>query len=222
MRALHESHTGANIAELLHNVATEWNITEKDPVLMTDNATNMATAAQLTGYLHVRCFAHILNLASHHALKLPAVARLLGRVRHVTGFFHRSAIGLHTLQEKQKLLELSMHRLITDVSTRWNSAHDGQTFPRATASDHSCTYFCRREREREKYICTFTESDISNAEEFIQALKAMKVATCVLSDESNPTLSVIAPLLAQLLQDTQETLGDPPFIKEIKEAFALG
>lgn len=64
-------------------------------------------------------------------------------------------------------------------------------------------------RTREKEICTFTESDISNAEEFIQALKAMKVATCVLSDESNPTLSVIAPLL---------TLGDPPFIKEIKEA----
>lgn len=73
-------------------------------------------------------------------------------------------------------------------------------------------------RKREKDICNFTESDISNAEEFIPALKAMKVATCILSDESNPTLSVIAPLLAQLLQDTQEMLGNTPFIKEIKEA----
>lgn len=79
-RALHKSHTGENIAELLYNVATEWNITEKDPVLVTDKVMNMATAAQLTGYLHVKCFAHTLKLASQCALKLPAVARLLGRV----------------------------------------------------------------------------------------------------------------------------------------------
>ncbi|KAL0151535.1 hypothetical protein M9458_053187 [Cirrhinus mrigala] len=217
-RAMYESHTGANVAELLHNVVTEWNIAEKDPVLVTDNATNMACAAQLTGYLHVRCFAHTLNLASQRALKLPAVARLLGRIRRATGFFHRSAVGLHTLQEKQKLLDLPVHRLITDVSTRWNSVHDMverflEQQPAITAALLSAEL-----RKREKAICTFTESDISNAEEFIQALKAMKVATCVLSDESKPTLSVIAPLLAQLLQDTQEKSGDPPFVKEIKEA----
>ncbi|XP_078018878.1 E3 SUMO-protein ligase ZBED1-like [Epinephelus lanceolatus] len=73
-------------------------------------------------------------------------------------------------------------------------------------------------RKREKDISTFTESDISNAEEFIQALKPMKVATCVMSDEKNPTVSVIAPLHAQLLQATQETLGDPPFVRDLKEA----
>ncbi len=61
-------------------------------------------------------------------------------------------------------------------------------------------------RKREKEISTFTESDISNAEEFIQALKPVKVATNVMSDEKNPTVSVIAPLHAQLLQATQETL----------------
>lgn len=199
-------------------MATEWNITVKDLVLVTDNATNMATTAQLTVFLHVRYFAHTLNLASQCALKLPAVARLLGRVRRVTGFFHRSAIGLHTLQEKQKLLELPAHRLITDVSTRWNSAHNMverflEQQPVITAALISAEV-----RKRDKNICTFTESEVSNTEEFVKALKAMKVATCVLSDESNPTLSVVAPLLAQLLQDTQEIIGDPPFIKEIKEA----
>lgn len=163
-----------------------------------------------------------LHTPSQRALKLPAVARLLGRVRRVTGFFHQSAIGLHTLQEKQKLLELSAHRLITDVSTRWNSAHDMverflEQQPAITAALISAEV-----RKGDKDICTFPESDISNAEEFVQALKAMKVATCVLLDESNPTLSVVAPLLAQLLQDTQEMIGDPPFIKEIKEAVHQG
>ena len=77
-RALHDSHTGANMAELLNNVAEEWGITEKGPALVTDNASNMIVAAELTGILHVKCYAHTLNLATQRALKLPAVARLLG------------------------------------------------------------------------------------------------------------------------------------------------
>ncbi|KAK0141282.1 Zinc finger BED domain-containing protein 1 [Merluccius polli] len=73
-------------------------------------------------------------------------------------------------------------------------------------------------RKREKEISTFIESDISNLE-FIEALKPVKVATCVMSDENNPTISVIAPLHAQLLQATQkETLRDLPFVRDLKEA----
>lgn len=40
-RALHDSHTGANMAELLNNVAEEWGITENDPALVTDNACSL-------------------------------------------------------------------------------------------------------------------------------------------------------------------------------------
>ncbi|GAA6093680.1 E3 SUMO-protein ligase ZBED1-like, partial [Tachysurus ichikawai] len=75
-RAFDESHTGANLAELLRGVAIEWNLTDKDPALVTDNASNMVIAAQLTGFLHIKCYAHTLNLALQRALKLPAVAKL--------------------------------------------------------------------------------------------------------------------------------------------------
>lgn len=46
-RAVNESHTGANMAEQLKNVAEEWQITNKDLVLGADNASNMAVAAEL-------------------------------------------------------------------------------------------------------------------------------------------------------------------------------
>lgn len=116
------------------------------------------------------------------------------------------------------MLELPAHKLITDVSTRWNSAYDMverflEQQPAVTAALLSPDM-----RKREKEISTFTELDISNAEEFIQALKPVKVATSVMTDENNPTVSVIAPLHAQLLQATQETLGDPPFVIDLKEA----
>ncbi|CAJ1084173.1 E3 SUMO-protein ligase ZBED1-like [Xyrichtys novacula] len=39
-----------------------------------------------------------------------------------------------------------------------------------------------------------------------------------MSDEKNPTVSVIAPLHALLLQAIQGTLGDSLFVRELKEA----
>ncbi len=37
-RAMHDSHTGGNIAELLKEAVTEWGLEEKHPVIVTDNA----------------------------------------------------------------------------------------------------------------------------------------------------------------------------------------
>lgn len=45
-----------------------------------------------------------------------------------------------------------------------------------------------------------------NAKEVLKALKPMKNATVVLSEESTPTLSVIATLYAKLVADTEESL----------------
>ncbi|KAJ7990692.1 hypothetical protein DPEC_G00303030 [Dallia pectoralis] len=99
-----DSHTGANMCEFLKAAADEWGIETHDLVLVTDNASNMNVAAELGNFLHVRCYAHILNLACQRALKLPAVARLLDQVRRITAFFHRSTTASHVLEQKQALL----------------------------------------------------------------------------------------------------------------------
>lgn len=121
-KAINESHVGPNMAERLKNVAEDRQIAKKDSVLVTDNTSNMAVAAELGKFPHVKCYAHMLNLASQRALKLPTVSRLLGRVRRITTFFHRNTAAKHQLEEKQKLLGLAKHKLKTDASTRWTSA----------------------------------------------------------------------------------------------------
>ncbi|KAK7901399.1 hypothetical protein WMY93_018168 [Mugilogobius chulae] len=84
-RIMYESHTGANIAELKRRVANEWKFpTSSELVFVTDNASNMVVAAQLGELVHVRCYAHTLNLASQRALRLPSVAKLLGKIRRIT------------------------------------------------------------------------------------------------------------------------------------------
>ena len=101
-RDMTERHTGHNLEEHLRNALTEWGITEKDPVIVTDNASNMTTAAEEAAFtLHVKCYAPILNLAAQCALKIPAVARLLGRVRRIVNFFRRSTTANHMLKEKE-------------------------------------------------------------------------------------------------------------------------
>jgi len=66
--------------------------------------------------------------------------------------------------------------------------------------------------------CALTENDISSAEEMVKALRPMLVATNIMCEEKNPTISVVAPLHSQLLRDTTSTEEDSPLVREIKGA----
>ncbi|XP_017261968.1 E3 SUMO-protein ligase ZBED1-like [Kryptolebias marmoratus] len=217
-RPLHGSHTGSNIANLLTEAINEWGITGKVPAVVTDNAANMLAAVGLTDLLHVGCFAHVLNLASQAALKTPAVTRLLGRVRRISAFFHRSTLACHALKKNQKLLDLPQHKLLTDVSTRWNSALDMLERFLEQQPAVSAALLAPEVRKQEKDLCSLTEADITAAEDIAQALKSLKKATLVMSQESTPSLSVIAPLKERLLEDMQPSSSDSAVVKEMKIA----
>ncbi|XP_070399218.1 E3 SUMO-protein ligase ZBED1-like [Nothobranchius furzeri] len=58
------------------------------------------------------------------------------------------------------------------------------------------------------------------AEEVVRALKPMKDTTMVMSEESVPTLSVIAPLHAKLMIGAQESHDDTLTVSDIKAAIA--
>lgn len=206
-RQLSESHTGVNIAEVLKSAVKEWGLDKIGTriAVVTDNASNMRVAvkeAELSP--HIRCFAHTLNLASQAGLKVNAVSRLLGRVRRVASFFHRSSTATAVLTTKQKLLNLPVHKLIIDVVTRWNSSLDmveryleqQQAVAAALLSDEL--------RHKSREIDTLDTSDIANAEDLVKILLPIKKATAVLCDESQPTISLISPL-KQMIQDSMAT-----------------
>ncbi|XDV25966.1 hypothetical protein PO909_029788 [Leuciscus waleckii] len=215
-RAVHTSHTASNIAALLNEALNEWGITEKEPALVTDNAANMVRAAELMNVLHVGCHAHTLNLASQAALKLPKVAQLLGKVRRITGFFHRSSIASHTLKVKQKLLDLPSHKLKTDVVTRWNSALEMLERFLEQQPAISAALLSPEVRRSEKDLCTLSDADITAVEDVVKALNPMKAATLAMSEECSPTFSVIGPLHARLLQEMRIAPSNSTIIKDFK------
>ena len=129
------------------------------------------------------------------------IARLLGRVRQIASFFHRSTTASCVVKEKQKQLQLKNHKLTINVVTRWNSALDMLERFLEQQPAISATLLAPEVRRNETDLCTLKEEDITNAEDVVRALKPMKAATQVRSEEKSPTLSVIAHLHAQLLKE---------------------
>ena len=215
-RIFNESHTGKNIGALLKEACIEWNIARKEPALVTDNARNMIVAgveAEMTP--HLGCFAHTLNLASQKALHVDTAARLLGIVRKVVGFLHRNIRGAEILREKRQQLTLPSHKLIQDVSTRWNSSLDMLEHFLEQQPAGFATLMSRELRKGEE-VNTLGEKDICNAEDIVQLMAPVKVVTTVLCEDEMPTLSMLAPLSAKLKTHFDSMEEDTPLITEMK------
>lgn len=120
------------MAEVLTNAVEEWGLKKSQPVaITTDNASNIVSGiSNISSEFspHIRCFAHTLNLATQRAINCQQVDRVAGRIRRIVSFFLRSSKATAIMASKQVLLELPKHKLIQDVSARWNSTYD--TFSR--------------------------------------------------------------------------------------------
>ena len=99
-----------------------------------------------------------MNLASQAGLHVPRVSRLLGRVRKVVAFFHRSATA------KQNMLEIASHKLIMDVVTRWNSSMDMLERYREQQSAITAAILSTEVCKNARQLDTMDSADISDAE----------------------------------------------------------
>ena len=118
----------------------------------------------------------------------------------------------------QKRLQLPEHKLIIDVSTRWNSALEMVVRFLEQQPAIYAVLSAKEIRGREKDIALLSDTDISLAEELVVVLTPLQTATKLLCDESMQTVSVILPLQHQLLTFMQQKDGDSEFIKNVKAA----
>ncbi|KAK6183354.1 hypothetical protein SNE40_010854 [Patella caerulea] len=219
-RALPESHTGEHVAEVLNEAVTEWNLQAIDgaPPLVTDNASNMLKAGKLfETKLHVTCFAHTLNLACQKFLKVKRVSHLLARIRQLVSYFHRSNMASAVLKTKTHLLSVPEHKLIIGVCTRWNSSYD--MLQRFLEMQVAVFATIRSKELKVKDYKSFSDEDLTLAEEVTHLLKPLKDVTVGLCSEKIPTVSLTMPLKHQLMNRVLVLSDDDsPTIQEMKQS----
>ena len=220
-RPLYESHTGANIAEVLQTAVTDWELKKPnhDIAVVTDNARNMDVAVREVGLMpHIKCFAHTINLATQAGLGVPRVAHLLGQVRRVAAFFHRSSTAAAVLISKQKQLQLPSHKLLMDVTTRWNSTLDMLARYLEQQAAIAAALTSPEIRQNTRNIDTLDSCDVRDAEDLVKLLQPLKTATTVLCEEKSPTVSLIVPLKSMIEQNMTPNDGDSTTVANTKTA----
>ncbi|XP_025266719.1 zinc finger BED domain-containing protein 4-like [Camponotus floridanus] len=116
------SHTGSNIGQILNDVMEEWQISSSQiHLILRDNASNMIIGTDILGE-SVGCFIHTLQLVIHDCIfKNRNFVEILGKCRKIVGHFNHSSLACSKLKNIQESLKLPVHKLIQDVSTRWNA-----------------------------------------------------------------------------------------------------
>ena len=86
-----KDHTTENIAASFQKIAQEWGISQKVVVMVADNAANVVANVRHTGWTHVPCFVHTLNLVVSEAIEADTkIHQLRKSCRDIVSFFHHS------------------------------------------------------------------------------------------------------------------------------------
>ena len=118
-----ERHTSENVAEDINVLVHKWGLTHTIDCITTDNARNIVAAMRLVQWKRHPCFTHTLQLGVKAGLTIPAVANILASCRKIVGQFKHSYLAQNALEKKQESLNITKHKLVQDIVTRWNSSY---------------------------------------------------------------------------------------------------
>ena len=115
--------TSENLATELKKITDQWKISTKVHCAITDGASNIKGAVRNNQWNNLVCLAHHLNLVVSCAIDaVDEVKKIIKQLKNVVSLFRKSTKASEKLQQIQASFNLPEHKLIQQVSTRWNSA----------------------------------------------------------------------------------------------------
>lgn len=109
---------------LLKTVADEWDLILGNVSITTDIASNIVKAMeQCKVKIHVRCMA-CAQSGNPKRSESAMLARMLGRMRSLVGFLHRSPTARAILRKTLEQPHISPLKHVINVSPLWNSIYD--------------------------------------------------------------------------------------------------
>ena len=166
----------------------------------------MISAISKTGWRHQPCFAHSLNLVVQDSIeKDTAVCTLQQQCKDIVSHFHRSVKSAEKLRNVQKQLKVPEHKLVQEVSTRWNSTY--LMFERIVEQFEAITTtLCLL---GQNHLCLKNE-DKEYISGCLKVLKPFLEATKNISVDKYVSISMIIPLVKLLQQNVRQHLVTIP------------
>ena len=155
-------------------------------------------STSLTQWQHFLCLAHTLQIAIRAGLDLHSINSLSARCCKLVG---HSYVGKASLEEVPRRLGLPVHKLIQEVSTRWNSTYEMYKRILEQKAAISAVLCSSTKAKDQKLMLTTTTS--SNMECVNTVLKPLAVATEMWYKEKAPSITVVQPIVKTLLTPSE-------------------
>nr|XP_022910339.1 zinc finger BED domain-containing protein 1-like [Onthophagus taurus] len=160
----------------------------------------------------ITCYAHNLQLVLNKVLDADYIKPLIVKCSSIVSHFKHSYIASTALNTKQEQLGLQKHKLIQAVRTRWNSTYymlkrlvEQREAILSVLSDRTIT-----SRIQAGHLMLEEEEWIT-MEYCIAMLEPFELVTTLLSSESQPTISIVMPILKSLAENfISKTKEDEP------------
>lgn len=202
-----ENSTADNIARELKKITEKWEISEKIEAVVTDNAAYVVAAVRQTGWKHVPCFAHTLNLVVQAAIS--EIKDIQDKVKKIVQLFKRSPKASELLKSMQQQMGKPVLSLKQDITTRWNSTFD--MFKRILEVKESLISTLAINYPN---VVNLTNEDFNILEKCCEILEVFKDVTEEMSSEKNVTASKIILLSSSLKRYSVNYLNNTPDLPE--------
>ncbi|KAJ6643111.1 putative AC transposase [Pseudolycoriella hygida] len=245
LTVLRGDHEGKNIANAFWNVLVDYGIVEKLLSVTTDNASNMDTLFDELERLfeaygipfdsknfRVRCFVHILNLASRAMIntvgdgdsstypsddesdgedEVEKVGSKNAKVLPVVAKMRKGVVAIRNSPQRRELFEkqcavtgIKHKTLLRDVRTRFNATLTMMERAEEMKQPFDMTLNCIPKLR--KYCLNKEEWQMIH--ELIKLLKPFKEATIMLSNEHSPTMSRISSVYHVLFNHLEKVMDN--------------
>ncbi|XP_076842109.1 zinc finger BED domain-containing protein 4-like [Brachyhypopomus gauderio] len=192
-------HTAENMAQVKSNLIEEWAIADKVTCLVTDAAANMISCVKKLQIRHTICIAHSLNLTVRKSCdQIETLTDVRNKARQIVTYFRTSTTAKEKLAQVQLQMGGPVKKLMTEVSTRWNSTNI--MLERIVEQKESVLVSLASLKSD---IPQLTTDDYKIIEETLRVLAPFNQATVELSEEKRVSGSKVIPMLKMLHHSLQ-------------------
>lgn len=189
-------------SQIIDNLLDEWSIkTEKvKAVIYSTNKEEIITVLSLKGFTLIPCLVHTLqNICTKCVFHHPDVTEVLNKCRTLLALVYRHNNALTALRIQEHLLQLEESPLNADYPKVWISTYAmlEQFHARRTVFNAVLENIEPSAYDRE--LLLFTENEWALIEDVVTVLEPFKVTTMTLSEEKAPLISLLKPLIWQLV-----------------------